>query len=380
MRHPSLLGTVSTTVIAVVCLAGSFDAEDPVKLTGFSWDRVPVCIHFGKRTSDLTDAELDFLASHADLITLEKGHGAAVYGSTEAGIAETARRLKQRNPKLKVLFYFNAFINWPGYAAFKTYRDEWTLRDRNGNIVYRTDHVSRPDPSQAAFREWWSNVVADELKRAPLDGVFVDALPQALVRSLARTVGKEKADAIVAGLREMVALTKHKIGEDKIVLANGTRGTDFREILDWEGIDGVMIEHFGAFNSASPEDILADMETMAIAAQKGNFVVLKAWPGFTWLDTAMMSRPYEELLELARRNITFPLACFLVAARPGSFFCYSWGYSDRHGTLDVYSELERPLGPPLGEAQRSGWTFRREFIHASVFVDVKTKTARIEWM
>ena len=380
MRPPSLLGTVSTTVIAVVCLAGSFDAEDPVKLTGFSWDRVPVCIHFGKRTSDLTDAELDFLASHADLITLEKGHGAAVYGSTEAGIAETARRLKQRNPKLKVLFYFNAFINWPGYAAFKTYRDEWTLRDRNGNIVYRTDHVSRPDPSQAAFREWWSNVVADELKRAPLDGVFVDALPQALVRSLARTVGKEKADAIVAGLREMVALTKHKIGEDKIVLANGTRGTDFREILDWEGIDGVMIEHFGAFNSASPEVILADMETMAIAAQKGNFVVLKAWPGFTWLDTAMMSRPYEELLELARRNITFPLACFLVAARPGSFFCYSWGYSDRHGTLDVYSELERPLGPPLGEAQRSGWTFRREFIHASVFVDVKTKTARIEWM
>ncbi|MGB9690014.1 putative glycoside hydrolase [Thermogutta sp.] len=379
MRHPSLLGTVSTTVIAVVCLAGSFDAEDPVKLTGFSWDRVPVCIHFGKRTSDLTDAELDFLASHADLITLEKGHGAAVYGSTEAGIAETARRLKQRNPKLKVLFYFNAFINWPGYAAFKTYRDEWTLRDRNGNIVYRTDHVSRPDPSQAAFREWWSNVVADELKRAPLDGVFVDALPQALVPSLARTVGKEKADAIVAGLREMVALTKHKIGEDKIVLANGTRGTDFREILDWEGIDGVMIEHFGAFNSASPEDILADMETMAIAAQKGKFVVLKAWPGFTWLDTAMMSRPYEELLELARRNITFPLACFLVAARPGSFFCYSWGYSDRHGTLDVYSELERPLGPPLGEAQRSGWTFRREFIHASVFVDVKTKTARIEW-
>jgi hypothetical protein len=379
MRHPSLLGTVSATVIAVVCLAGSFDAEDPVKLTGFSWDRVPVCIHFGKRTSDLTDAELDFLASHADLITLEKGHGAAVYGSTEAGIAETARRLKQRNPKLKVLFYFNAFINWPGYAAFKTYRDEWTLRDRNGNIVYRTDHVSRPDPSQAAFREWWSNVVADELKRAPLDGVFVDALPQALVPSLARTVGKEKADAIVAGLREMVALTKHKIGEDKIVLANGTRGTDFREILDWEGIDGVMIEHFGAFNSASPEDILADMETMAIAAQKGKFVVLKAWPGFTWLDTAMMSRPYEELLELARRNITFPLACFLVAARPGSFFCYSWGYSDRHGTLDVYSELERPLGPPLGEAQRSGWTFRREFIHASVFVDVKTKTARIEW-
>lgn len=369
----------AAVLVALAGGAGICLGADPVALTGFSWDRVPVCIHFGKRTSDLTEAELDFLASHAQLITLEKGHGAAVYGSTEAGIAKTARRLKQRNPKLKVLFYFNAFINWPGYAAFKTYRDEWTLRDREGNIVYKTDRVSRPDPSQPAFREWWSNVVAEELKRAPLDGVFVDALPQALVPSFARVVGQEKADAVVAGLREMVALTKRKIGDDKIVLANGTRGTDFREILDWEGIDGVMIEHFAAFNSASPEDILADMETMAIAAEKGKFVVLKGWPGFTWLDSAMMKRPHEELLELARRNITFPLACFLVAARPGSFFCYSWGYTDRHGTLDVYPELERPLGPPLGDAQRSGWTFRREFPHASVFVDVKAKTARIEW-
>ncbi|GAB6164143.1 hypothetical protein JCM19992_01430 [Thermostilla marina] len=358
-------------------------AETPVdrvvSLTGFSWERVPVCIHFGKRTSDLTDAELGFLASHAGLITLEKGHGASVYGSTEAGIANTARRLKQRNPDVKVLFYFNAFINWPGYDAFKTYRDEWTLRDRDGKIVYKTGRVSRPDPSQPAFREWWSNIVAEELKNAPLDGVFVDALPQALVPSLARSVGQEKARAVVAGLREMIALTKRKIGGDKIVLANGTRGTDFREILDWEGLDGVMIEHFAEFSSDTPEAILADMETLSIAAEKGKFVVLKGWPGFTWLDSDMMKRPHGELLQLARRRITFPLACFLVAAQPGSYFCYSWGYTDRHGTLDAYPELERPLGPPAGAATRSGWVFRREFQHASVFVDVKTKEARIDW-
>ncbi|RMF93448.1 MAG: hypothetical protein D6741_13645 [Planctomycetota bacterium] len=350
-----------------------------VALTGFSWDRVPLCIHFGKRSTDLTDAELDFLATHAGLITLEKGHGASVYGSTEAGIANTARRLKARNPKVKVLFYFNAFINWPGYDAFKTYRDEWTLRDRNGKIVYKSARASRPDPSQPAFREWWSNVVADELKNAPLDGVFIDALPQALVPSLARTVGKQKAEAIVAGLREMIALTKRKIGDDKIVLANGTRGTDFREILDWEGIDGVMIEHFAEFSSDTPEAILADMETLSIAAEKGKFVVLKGWPGFTWLDTDMMKRPYAELATLARERITFPLACFLVSAQPGSYFCYSWGYTDRHGTLEAYPELEHPLGPPVGDVQRSGTTFRREFRHASVFVDVKTKEARINW-
>jgi len=94
-----------------VAAEGSSPTDRIVRLTGFSWDRVPLCIHFGKRTDDLTDDEIDVLASHGQLITLEKGHGAAVYGSTEAGIAEIALRLKQRNSKSKVLFYFNFFIN-----------------------------------------------------------------------------------------------------------------------------------------------------------------------------------------------------------------------------------------------------------------------------
>uniref|UniRef100_UPI003567E9D4 hypothetical protein n=1 Tax=Stieleria sp. TaxID=2795976 RepID=UPI003567E9D4 len=29
---------------------------------GFSWDRVPLNLHFGKRTTDLTDSEIDYLA------------------------------------------------------------------------------------------------------------------------------------------------------------------------------------------------------------------------------------------------------------------------------------------------------------------------------
>lgn len=346
---------------------------------GFSWDRVPLYIHFGKRNSELTDAEIDFLATHSRLIALEKSHGAVVHGSTEAGVADTARRLKQRNSAVKVLFYLNAFINWPGYESFKTYRPEWTLRAAGGAIVTHPSGAPRPDPSNAAFRDWWSSVVAAELKRGPIDGVFVDALPQALTPGLARAVGADKAKAVVAGLRDMIALTKRKIGADKILLANGTRATDFREILDWEGIDGVMIEHFAAFNTVTPADIQADLDTIAIAAAKGRFVVIKGWPGFNWLEPEITKRPYAELLSIARERITFPLACFLAAAQPGSHFCYSWGYTDRQGMLDAYPEFDRPLGAPKGEAKRAGWTYRREFEHASVFVDLEKKTAKIEW-
>lgn len=363
---------LQTVALATPALTGA-------KMNAGSWLRVPLYIHFGKRTGALTDEELDFLATHAEVVALEKSHGVIPHGSTEAGSADTARRLKQRNPAVKVLFYLNAFINWPGYDAFKAYRDEWTLRTAHGEIVKHPSGTPRPDPSNPEFREWWSNVVAAVHREAPLDGLFADALPQALSPALARQVGDAKARAVVKGLRDMLAMTKRKLGPNRIIVANGLRTTDFRDILDWEGIDGVMIEHFGAFKTDAPADIKVDLDSIQLAAAKGKFVVLKSWPGFNWLDTEMMRRPYGELLQLARERITFPLACFLVAARPDSKFCYSWGYTDRHGMLEPYPEFERRLGPPESDAVWRGLTATREFAHASVSVDLARKEARIEW-
>ncbi|NBQ57215.1 MAG: hypothetical protein EBU32_02250 [Opitutaceae bacterium] len=376
--------TLACTFAAATTPASSAGlAEAPagptVRVPGFTWDRVPLNIHFGKRPADLTDAEVEFVARHSSLIALEKSHGVTPHGSTEAGIADSARRITQRNPAAKVLFYFNAFINWSGYDAFKTYRPEWTLRSASGEIIKHPSGTPRPDPSNADFREWWSDVVANANRSAPLGGVFIDALPQALTPALAKQVGEEKARDIVAGLREMINLTKRKLGPDRFVVANGLRTTDFREILDWEGIDGVMIEHFGAFKTDSPTDIKTDLDSIALAAAKGKFVVIKGWPGFNWLDKEMMQRPYAELLRLARESLTFPLACFLIAAQPGSHFCYSWGYTDTHGMLDAYAEFDRPLGPPKTDAVWTGLTATREFAHASVWVDLTSKQARIDW-
>ena len=47
--------------------------------------------------------------------------------------------------------------------------------------------------------------------------------------------------------------------------------------------------------------------------------------------------------------------------------------------FDWYPEFDKPLGPPLGDAIRNGWTYQREFEHASVFVDLENKTAKIDW-
>jgi len=73
------------------------------------------------------------------------------------------------------------------------------------------------------------------------------------------------------------------------------------------------------------------------------------------------------------------LAPALVAAQPGSRFCYSWGYVHNQGMFVSYPELDRPLGPPKADATWSGLTATREFTHASVTVDLATKRARIDW-
>jgi hypothetical protein len=345
---------------------------------GFHWDRVPVNIHFGKR-GEMTDAEIDFVASHSEFVTLEKSHSVDAHGSTEKGIAVTAARLKQRNPRVKVLFYFNTLVNWPGYDAFKTYRPEWTLRSGDGQAVRHPSGTSRPDPSNADFRAWWSETVAQAVKSGNLDGVFADALPQSRSPALAKMLGDEKQQAVVDGLREMLALTKRKLGSNRIVLANGIRAGQYLDLLDWDGIDGVMIEHFDAYGTKAPEDLKADLDSMALAASKGRFVVLKGWPALTETETRVKDRTHAEQLRLARERITFPLACFLIGAQPGCHFCYSWGYREADGGLDAYPEFQRPLGPPKTDAVWKGLTATRDFAHASVWIDLAAKQARIGW-
>ena len=53
--------------------------------------------------------------------------------------------------------------------------------------------------------------------------------------------------------------------------------------------------------------------------------------------------------------------------------------SGRDGMLDAYPEFERPLGPPQSDAAWDGLKATREFAYASVFVDLVSKLAKIDW-
>ena len=49
----------------------------------------------------------------------------------------------------------------------------------------------------------------------------------------------------------------------------------------------------------------------------------------------MKNKTHDEVLRAAQKEITFPLACFLVGAEPNCFFCYSWGWTAKDGALGL---------------------------------------------
>jgi hypothetical protein len=348
----------------------------------FSWETVPVYIHFGDNAG-LTDEEVRFVASHSNLVCLEKAHGMEVHGSSEKGILHDAVRLKAVNPKLKLIYYWNTFLDYPMYDAHQVYEQhpEWWLRTLDGSLDKKQGNLKRYDLSNLEVREWWTEEVYKAVIDGPCDGVFADAFPQIASPVNIKLWGQEKFEAIQQGLIETLKLTREKIGSDNIIMFNGIRNTDTlrlgMEYLDYT--DAATMEHFDHFFSTSKESLSHDIEDMIAAGKQGKMVVMKGWPGFNWTEKSIRNIPYEILLEKARRNITFPLACFLIAAQEHSYFCYSWGYRDGHGSLDWYDEFDKPLGAPKGDAVRKGWTYTRSFEHAEVWVNLEIKTARIDW-
>lgn len=348
----------------------------------FSWDRVPVYIHFGD-SDGYTDEAVAFMAAKSAFVCMEKTQGFNQHGSVEKGQVIDAARLKALNPDIKVLFYWNTFLDYPRYDAHQIYQShpEWWLRTLDGSLDKKNDTLMRYDLSNPEVREWWTNVLVEPVANGPCDGVFMDAFPQVGSPANRRIWGDEKFEEIQNGLLETIRLTREKVGPEKLIMYNGIRNTDTlnfgRQYLD--RADAATIEHFGHFHSASPDSMARDLAGMSEAGKQGKIVVFKAWPGFSFIDKDIKKIPHATLLARSRENITFPLACFLVAAERHAYFCYTWGYQEGDGSLDWYPEFDRPLGAPLGDATIAGYRYTREFEHCSVSVDLETKDASITW-
>jgi hypothetical protein len=266
------------------------------------------------------------------------------------------------------------------HAVYESH-PEWWLRTKDGSLDKKWEQIRRYDLSNSEVQEWWSEEVRKAVVDGSCDGVFADAFPQIASQANVKLWGQAKYDAIQEGLIETLELTREKIGLENVILYNGIRNTDTlnfgMEYLDYA--DGATIEHFAHFKSQSKESIARDIAATVEAGKQGEIVFVKGWPGFNFTQPEIRDVPYETLLERARANIEFPLACFLVAAQEHSYFCYGWGYREDGGSLDWYEEFDKPLGPPKGDSNRDGWVYTRSFEHADVWVDLESKETYIDW-
>jgi len=366
-------------------VGGSVETHRPK----FSWDTVPLYSHFGDREG-MSDEEVEFIASHYDFIVLEKAHGMEKYGDTEQGTIEDVARIKALNPDAKMLYYWNLLLDYPLYEASKKRVDEpaWFIHTVDGELDLKgsgPNALKKYDLSNENWRHWWVSVATDMLERGSMDGVFIDALPQVALKpeNQKRVWGDEKYLEIERGIGETLIALKQAIGPETTVIYNGIRsvpgGWEHGGMKYLEYADGAIIEHFNVILSQEPEQIAEDIERMTRAGKEGKIVILKAFPGFLWINKEDMAMPLEKKIKLARQRITFPLAAFLIAAQEHSYFNYTWGYRAEHGAFEWYPEFDRRLGPPRGDAVRDGYEYRREFEHASVHINIETKQAEIDW-
>jgi hypothetical protein len=346
----------------------------------FSWDHVPLYAHLGIGDG-LKPEQSEFLADHFDIITFT---GGLTRNSVEATIAAAAKTIKQRNPKAKVLFYWSSDIPKHQWAqSISTFPEGGYLQAKKNGKDSKQFDVRRAD-----VRDWWSGVAGKAAHEYNCDGIFIDGLTAGAPNQVwSRMFGAKQAAEMDQGVFAMLKQTREKMGPGKLIVFNPLHGYDAkRPGLGGQylpGTDGAMVDDFdrGAkISQQSPEYMANTIETMRKAAKDGKIVIFKGWPQFTWrTDPDIMKKPHEEQHRLAREQITFPLACFLVGAERHCYFCYTWGWLGEYGTFDWYPEFDKKLGAPKGEAAREGMTYRRDFEHASVFVDLKKKAAKIDW-
>ncbi|NLR93624.1 putative glycoside hydrolase [Flammeovirga agarivorans] len=349
-----------------------------------NWDKMPLFFHFGQVEHELNKEQVKFVAERTNIVALEKRHAFVENKNTEDGIYKDARKLRKVNPDAKVIFYWNAFLNYPFYDANSEYdkHDEWWLKNSDGTLDYKpkTKNLKRYDLSNEKVRSWWVSVAKSAIKKG-CDGIFMDAFMQVGSKVNERKWGKEKYDAIQKGVFQLMEELRAAIGNDQMIIYNGVRSlrgeTKGMQYLPYA--DAAMIEHFGYFHSESKEMMLADIKAIQEIGKANKMALVKGWPGFAWMDKDKMVLSFKEKEELSKKALPFALGSFLMGADDKAYFSYSWGYHYEHGFEIDYELFKKAPGKPTGAFKQNGWVLTREFENVVITVDLENKTANYDW-
>ncbi len=153
---------------------------DTTNFLEFDWEHVRTWMKL-RRNIKFTGIQIKEMASQ-DVVMLEKANGVKPpskggCGSVEKGTLVAAKRIKQVNPKVKILFYLNAMVHYEDYDANKSWKPEWALRyTGTGELVKWRNRFPSYNHFNLEFREWWIQRALAMTADDNIDGVFIDGI------------------------------------------------------------------------------------------------------------------------------------------------------------------------------------------------------------
>jgi hypothetical protein len=118
-------------------------------------------------------------------VTIEKGQAVQVAsGYAEDKIVSVLKRVKEVDPNISTIFYYNSILDWPFYRMHEEFlkHEEWWVKDNKGKTCRMSGDGTFPnhtnmlsfDFTQAAARDFWASECVNMTKTGFVDGCFSD--------------------------------------------------------------------------------------------------------------------------------------------------------------------------------------------------------------
>jgi hypothetical protein len=387
----TLLAVLLTQLSALHAAGSPAPLVNQERMPAFSWDRVPLYVHIRKDTA-FSNEEIQYLATFP-LITFEKATGHKDSGSVEAGTLKAARAVKKVNPDTKILYYRNVIVHYGGYAANVALADipGAFLIGKDGSDKLVRNTIPAYDLTNTALRDWWLGSAKELCDDPAIDGLFLDGVVKILEPVyLKNEIGVEKKAAELAGYVTLVNDMRQLLGPQKLMVANVLRARFPDSGLSYmKALDGSYIEGFeGAVGGMSWKDyVTKGMDAFQKAARQGAIIAYTCGLDDNQQDADETPRAAGENGAPAKRSgdaqsrSNYQLALFLICAEKYSYFDLKDSYDAKTSKtwMTHPADYDRPLGAPKGPAVRNGYTYSREFAHASVWLNIENETSEVVW-
>ncbi len=332
---------------------------------------------------DMTEAQFEFAASH--------------YDGAQKVFASDARRFRSHNALFIILNYrLGLGLGYQGTTGDcepdgawteviegerrlrefpENPPDEWFFKWAGQRVFFCEWGWYVMDPGNPSWREYWSGEVLRQLEANAADGVFVDSLfpPNYYGADKFRpnlpVIDQAFEEAWAARIEDLIAFGQSGDLAEYYFIPNVGVWVTGRDVTDYSGADGVMVEGFGRwpqgeYFSAQDQDWQLQMDRVLY---------------MVWLDKIVLLQPFmtdEKNVE----DRLFLLGSYLLAK--GNYTYLNFEFSTKP---EWFPEYEIPIGTPLGGIPRSvsslwhpEWgVYARAYSHGLVLVNPSDKSQEI---